>query len=427
MSHSEHNVMYMAVVEAAAHTESSSNSSEALVLRRTKEKDSGDETDSTTASPSPNRQDSWSRQDSSDSLLTLVDAESMGDAQLSPAMQDALDAQGASDELVEDWTNREIQALAPVSFGLGAPVLPQHVRHAALRFISYIAQLAGLPQKSLFEACLLLDVFLLKSRPQTHNQDSTVAAINTLPATCAALVAILKKNDCVSSSFSAGASSLIPLTRAFAQHLLALGYSEVNAEVTEDTLNTQEVRVLQALRWRIHLPTTESWMSTFCSRFNVLTRSLMVPSLTWVWQQGLATAGVIMMHQASSETQAPKKLAAGLLAVGLVSAHLLPLEAVRPQKMTAESWSQLYQATQQQELHQLGAGPASQSQRLLKLLTISVGVDLREIQEYAGLALFAMQAAFEAQARDRPLTGATGPVAAGLPPVAACAAHHSTI
>jgi len=236
-----------------------------------------------------------------------------------------------------------------------------------------------------------------------------------LPATCAALVSILWKNECVRSS-SAGTSCNIASACLFAQQLQKMGYMEVNAEVSVDMINFQEAKVLQALRWRIHMPNTESWTSTFSARFNVLTKNFMTPTLTYVWQHGMYAARMVMMHQPSSEALPPKQLAAGLFAIGLVGAHLLPLEALRPPQMTDEDWTNLYHATRPQESQPKCMFPANCSERFMKLLTIALGVDLAEIQEFACVAAFAMKDALEAQERDRSPTGVAGPVVCAADP-----------
>jgi len=143
----------------------------------------------------------------------------------------------------------------------------------------------------------------------------------------------------------------------------------------------------------------------FTSRFNVLTKNLMTPTLTYVWQHGMFAARMIMMHQASSEALPPKQLAAGLCAIGLVGARLLPLEVVRPRQMTDEDWIRLYHATRPEELHPKCMFPTNCSQRFMKLLMIALGVDLAEIQEFACLAAFAMKDALEAQECARPPIG----------------------
>jgi len=146
---------------------------------------------------------------------------------------------------------------------------------------------------------------------------------------------------------------------------------------------------------------------------------LMAPSLTWVWQHSMFAARTIMMHQASSEALPPKQLAAGLLAIGLVGARLLPLEAVRPRHMTDEEWIHLYHATRPQEMHPTCMFPTNCSQRLLNLLMIALGVNLAEIQEFACLAAFAMKDALDAQECDRPPIDVAEPVV--------CTVHHATI
>jgi len=339
---------------------------------------------------------------------------------LSAATQDALDAQGASDEVLEDWTMREQKAWTPVQEGFNAPCLRADVRHTALLFLSHATQqLVGLPQKSWFEASTLLDVYHLK----TMTPDNLVETIDALPATCAALVAIVKKMDCATALVSV--SSFVTHAQLFAKYLHGLGYTTVPLEVTDDMINKAEHAILKALAWRIVVPTTECWTSTFCARFNVLTRSSLVPSLNWVWQQGLFGARLILMQQAPSGDLPPKVLAAGLLAVGLVGARLLPLEDLKPAKMTSDQWFELYQDIQPQEPQPQCVLPPNHSQCLLELLAVTVGVDLAEIKESGRLAALAMREAVKgAQDLNRSRCGGAQSAAACS---AACSARPESI
>jgi len=344
------------------------------------------------------------------------------DACIDSAIEDALDAQGVANELLDDWKVREERALKPQKEGSEAWALPPHVRQTALRFVSHIAQLVGLPQKSWFEAATLLDVYILKT---TDSKLKMQTAIEDLPSICSALVAILKKNDCA-TALVAG-SNFVPQACLFAQYLQRLGFSAVNVDVTCEMIKTQEKNVLEALGWRILVPTTESWTSTYSARFNVLTRSLLVPSLNWVWQQGLFGARLIMMRQAVNEELPPRVLAAGLLGMGLVGARLLPLEAIRPPQMTSEEWKQLYEEIQPQEPQPQCVLPPNHSQCLLELLQVTVGADLADIKEYGRLAALAMRDAVKEAQELNKAQGMTaqGPTPPACPPVQL--AHHATI
>jgi len=286
-----------------------------------------------------------------------------------------------------------------------------HVRQTSLRLISHIAQLSGLQQKSWFDACTLLDVYILK----TMDPDNMLKTINSLPATCAALICILKKDDCATVLVSG--SSFAPHASMFAQYLQKLGYTSVNAEVTEEMINCQERVILQALGWRIRLPSTERWTTAYRCRFNVLSRSLMEPCMNWVEQTSLFGARLIMMQRAANEVAPPRELAAGLFAIGLVWARLLPLEAIRPPQMSIEEWTQLYTQCQPQGPRPSCVLPPNHSQAMLELLTVSVKAELGDIKEYARLSCLAMRDAVnEAKAQG-----------ACAPPAASPQAHNVTV
>lgn len=312
----------------------------------------------------------------------------IGGVPLSPGILEQLDDQGVPDELLETRTLQEKQALGLRPAGVGCAegcVLPPAVRRAALSFLCCVVEQSGLPQTSWMEASALLDMYHLK----TQDPGCILRTITTLPATCAALMSILKKND--DMNVLVGGSSFVQYASAFAQKLHDLGYPTVKTAVTCGMVNDQERRVLEALSWRIQVSTTESWANTFITRFNVLTSNVLSLSLQWVWQQGIFGARLFMMQQALSPEQPPKMLAAGLLALGLAGARLLPLEAIQPEELSYEEWQQLYEEVQPQEPQPHCALPRGHWQSLLHLLTVAVGTDLSMVKQACHLACCCMR------------------------------------
>lgn len=313
-------------------------------------------------------------------------------------MLDALDAQCVPNELLQSWAIRENRTFSSVE-ALGER-LPAPVRQAALRFLSHLTQQVGLSQASWYEASALLDIFHLKT---SLKSTSVQSVIEELPATGAALVSILLKND--SAAACVDATSFLNHCCMFADHLQRCGYSTVNTDVTVEIISAQERRVLQVLGWRIQVPTTETWINALIARFNVLTRSLLAPSLNWVWQQGLLSACLITMRQALNADVPPRTLAAGLLGIGLIAARLIPVEALQPAKMTSERWLQLYQEIQpQRQTQQLQqpqepqlecALPSKHAQCCLELLTVTVGADLSQVKEFVLLTSLALRDALQ--------------------------------
>jgi len=312
---------------------------------------------------------------------------SIKDIFLSPYILEQLDAYCVPHELLETQTMQEKKALAPGTASLkcaDGPVLQPQIRFITLNFLSHIAQQVNLAETSWFEAVTLLDMYHLKTR----DPGCILDAIATLPATCAALVSILKKNDDATELVEG--SCFVQHASLFAQRLQQSGYPTVNTKVTAGMINVQERRVLEALSWRIRVSTTESWASTYVSRFNVLSQSLLTPSLKWVWQQSILGARFLMMQQAVNPEQPPRVLAAGLLGIGLVGAGLLPLQAIQPDELSFEEWQKLYSEIKQRQPEPHCAIPEGHWQNLLGLFTAAVGTDLSMVKRACHLACISM-------------------------------------
>ena len=202
--------------------------------------------------------------------------------------------------------------------------------------------------------------------------------VNALPATCAAIISILKKDDNAGRRFAA--SIFIQRACLFAEFLQELGFENVNTTVTEKDIHAQERRILSALEWRIRVPTIESWMGAFISRFNVFSRGMLQPQLGLVWQHGLLGASRIMIQQAVNPEVPPRVLATGLFCIGLVNVNLLHLESLQPSDMTGEEWVRLFNEVQPRAAHsQGGLPPKKHWQGILELLSMAVGVSVAEI------------------------------------------------
>jgi len=313
------------------------------------------------------------------------------------AVIDALDTQCVSNELIEDWTMREAKAFAPaLAAGIvhedAPPGLPPHVRMAALTYMMCDAQRLGLQHTSWFEAATLLDTYHLKTMDPTDPLHS----IESLPATCAALVSILKKNDCQATLV--GPAGFVPVACRFAECMKGMGCDTVNVEVSAKMIETRERHVLQVLGWRIKVPTTESWCTTFVARYNIITQNLLAPKLHWVWQRCLFNARLIIMQRQLSTERPPKVLAVGLLGLGLLAARLLPLKALQPPQIASEEWEDLYKLIHAQDPHPQCEIPEKHVSNMLEVLTVAVGADLEVIQKCCHVTSLAMQDAM----RDAP-------------------------
>jgi len=312
----------------------------------------------------------------------------IGCGHVSGELQDALDRQCVPCELIAHWTAKERKALPPAS---GSP-LPAHVRDIALRFMVPCVQLMSLPPTSWFHAAVLLDSFCARA-PRG-------VSVELLPATCLALVKMLKKVD--QASLCMRGSNLSSCAVHFVHWLRASGYPGT-ADPTEEQLAEAERAVLEVLNWEIDVPSLESWTSLFCTRFNVLTRGHWLPSLQWVWQQSSCHQRLVVLQQAAGAELRPKCLAAGLLGLAFVSARLLTLDELRPPKASAEDWEQLFLQGQLQSSAPSCILAAEHAQRVLQLLQAATGLPLAELREAcaaaAGLLRDALQAARRPQER----------------------------
>jgi len=125
----------------------------------------------------------------------------------------------------------------------------------------------------------------------------------------------------------------------------------------------------------------------YCTRFNVLTKKLLVPSLLWVWERTVLCAHILMMHSPASAALPPRRQANGLLGLCFVSARLLPLDTVRPQRLCPTVWEQLFLPIQEQLLLQIQGTMSQQvavpafilqenhARRILELLCVTLGTD----------------------------------------------------
>lgn len=289
---------------------------------------------------------------------------------MSQDMEDSLEAQGVENELLLNWARSEQKALA--STNKVPPTLPLHVRDNINRFLQHLIQFACLPPKKWYEVVNLLDIY--------HLRKKDAISIDSLPATCAALIMLMKKSDC--SIVQVGAHHFVPHTIQLAQWLQRLGFSSVSTDVTEKMLLRAEKDVLEVLEWKINFPSLESWTSAFCTRFNILTKNLFERSVSWAWQRSLVISRWIMMRKAASSEEPPQKIAIGILALGLVAARLLPGEAFRPPRISPADWEDLHVESKRQDATLPPCLPSEENRRqLLEILQATVAFSMSEVQE----------------------------------------------
>mmetsp|Transcript_84468 Transcript_84468/g.219842 ORF Transcript_84468/g.219842 Transcript_84468/m.219842 type:complete len:463 (+) Transcript_84468:28-1416(+) len=296
---------------------------------------------------------------------------------ITPQMDDELERQGVSSDLLEVWHAKELKAYPCASCQDAAlkhppqPRVPPMARDLALRFMQYLVQLVNLPSKSWFEAQVLLDVYMARAPPSF--------GVHALPATCVVVVKLVKKmeNAVVTKEcarvWAANAKSAASTFRKS-------GFDV--PDPTEQQLLHQELAVLQAVGWQIYFPTVESWMLAFCTRFNVITQGIFAASLAWIWKQSQFFRMTVVTREASCSALPPRKVAAGLLGLRFFSARLLPIRSLQPEELSDATWQRLV-ATAHGECRGSPscAFTAEIVQRVLESLQAATGFTLDELRE----------------------------------------------
>merc|ERR1712232_1171875 len=104
--------------------------------------------------------------------------------------------------------------------------------------------------------------------------------------------------------------------------------------------------------------------------------------LEWIWQQSMFYASALLMRQAASSAIPPRRVAAGLLGLNFVHARLLPLDAIRPEKMCGREWEQIVVQSQLKGGDvPICASPPNVTVQVLQLLRLTTDFSLVELQE----------------------------------------------
>jgi len=150
--------------------------------------------------------------------------------------------------------------------------------------------------------------------------------------TCIALVRLVKKSEKVNIPGQADTGPLVQIAARLCP----------NVQTTGEEVSRQEVAILQAVGWSLYLPSIQSWLEKFVIRLNVLTNDLLAASLAWILEKSLLPATVLVMMFPTNSALPPQRQARGLLGLGLASAGLLPLCALRPLCECHERWEELF-------------------------------------------------------------------------------------
>jgi len=309
-----------------------------------------------------------------------TDEEALGEDLL-----EALDLASVPGELLDFWTDRGNRALEARGGRQAAPPMDLHVREASLRFLHHLTSLLGLPVHSWFDTVLCLDLYWLHGATSTGSVSSSVA---TLPATCVAIVAMLKKADSCEKRVNIPDYAI--LADQFARWLFEAGF-EMNTVDMEQVL-AQEQAVLDALVWQFQLPSVSAWTSKLCKRFDVISRGVVASSVDWVMQQMLTNARMVFIRRQTSSAMSPRKVANGLFVLGVVAARLVPLEAFRPDDLTVEEWEKLFAESMPQIGIPVCALPQERQEPMLEVLQVTTGgCSASELREDARMVAHALR------------------------------------
>lgn len=115
-------------------------------------------------------------------------------------------------------------------------------------------------------------------------------------------------------------------------------------DVTEEQVGTQEKCVMRSLKWILHVPTIDTWLSAFWMRLHVFTNGHFDQQLQSLYSQQsklsvqMALRWFTLGHAVTSDLP-PQTIASGVFCQGLVRAGLLPPEVLQG---SGPSWQALF-------------------------------------------------------------------------------------
>lgn len=285
-------------------------------------------------------------------------------------VQDSWHWHGVATQHVEACKVCEQQALTPTT-GLEVHPLPAQARKFALRFMAAIMQSVGMSQTEWFQAVALLDTYFLK----------VSGSIPMLPTTCICMVRLVRKFSNVHPESTNCKNTWLPIARQMAR----VGVEP--QEITEEILNSHEKTICQALDWQIDAMTVAKWVSVFSTRFNLLTNNE-YPINT---QAARLIAEALIMHESASLQFSHHNVALGVFSIGLVMAHLIPLDLVQPPAISPPSLIADYE---QSELNgRLREGVLMDTSLVIGIVEAATCCEFHDLQEAAHSAMHVLLAA----------------------------------
>mmetsp|Transcript_3818 Transcript_3818/g.12173 ORF Transcript_3818/g.12173 Transcript_3818/m.12173 type:complete len:313 (-) Transcript_3818:58-996(-) len=293
---------------------------------------------------------------------------------LTEDIEEALERDGASCELLAGWAARERKALAAPK-GAGGHALPRDARKAAVKCIGFLAKPMELPENAGLKAAILLDMYCMRA-PGGLN-------VEELPAVCAAVLRLLlKMEDALRGMREV---NFVPHATRLAQIFRHMGIPV--GEATGEQIAAQERALLTTLQWQINLPTVSCWLTLFLKRFNTITQRKYEASITWITATSTWWCSCVVTNEVTTEKLPPRSIATGFLGIFFAMAFLLPWEALRPADFSVEAWAHLYQQVLANGKDPTCHLESEHAQQVLQQLLTSANLTFEELQ--AGCSLTA--------------------------------------
>lgn len=240
--------------------------------------------------------------------------------------QEILEKHCASDEIIALMEQREGPSKLGPENVLG---IPPGVRRVTAWHMAYLMTNLKLPDNAWFHAVTLMDDYSQRVVGQVTGVSISLAQ---MPALGVAMARIIRKiNDAYALAFHDEY-----VFKEFRQHLAkwleTLGYDIEGWE--NISTNIQEEHILMTAQ--LSLPTVESWLLVLCTRLNVVAQRVLMQSVNIQWQkimdklcqQGVGFARLILLNRATQGEFRPRRVAQGLLAIGMIISKLLPVQAM---------------------------------------------------------------------------------------------------
>ena len=241
------------------------------------------------------------------------------------------------------------------------------MRKAGLLFLKLLARRMGLGSDAWFNAVVLLNAYL--QRKSSTDQQHTSALYT-------AIISTLTKLDSVITGEKLIVRKANDLVEAFGLPFL-----------TCNMLFKKERDLLMTLKWNMNPPSVYTWISAACIRFDLMTKCGIYKNITFAQEVVIRYAEKLLVQCPDVGTVPPRRLANGLVALGLVVATILEFEALCPAGVEISEFSLLFK-----DFFDLKAMPAcivppNHRDMLFQVFMFATGFQAHELRRDAYMVL----------------------------------------